>query len=271
MTISAETMAQDALTYVRALPEDIMAGLGVLLVNRQGSDADAYMRTENIIGHAEHGKLYQLGWQGLSEVADDCAAIELPAETEPPNVVLTGDWQAEVDLTTEDANILGGMGTYFLPQGESTLTIPVAECTAENLAYYDSQLVKVGETTRFDTTGNLPLTITAVGKTYAENYLMDPVKGGGTYLEVHDRPHFHMPLEEDAAGYLILGKRDKDGADRVSAFQIPYGYAVHMAPWAIHSDAYLTGRYLVIYSATPEFSTVILRQQDGELGRIEFS
>jgi len=44
-----------------------------------------------------------------------------------------------------------------------------------------------------------------------------------------------------------------------------------MAPWAIHSDAYLTGRYLVIYSATPEFSTVIPRQQNGDLGRIEFS
>lgn len=46
---------------------------------------------------------------------------------------------------------------------------------------------------------------------------------------------------------------------------------MHMAPWAIHSDAYLTGRYLVIYSATPEFSTVIPRQQNGDLGRIEFS
>lgn len=272
MTISAETMAQDALTTVRALPEDIMAGLGILLVNRQGSDANAYMRTENIIGHAEHGKLYQLGWQGLTEVPDDAGeAIALPAATEPAYTTLQGDWQAEVDLTTEDANILGGMGTYFLPEGDKTLTIPVAECTAENLAWYDSQLVKVGETTRFDTTGNLPMTITAVGKTYAENYLMDPVKGGGTYLEVHDRPHFHMPLEEEAAGYLILGKRDIDGADRVSAFQIPFGYAVHMAPWAIHSDAYLTGRYMVIYSATPEFSTVILRQTNGELGRIEFS
>lgn len=272
MTISAEGMAQDALAQVRALPADVLDGLGVLLVNRQGEDADAYMRTENIIGHAEHGKLYQLGWQGLTQVSDEQPApLELPQPTTPASLVLTGDWQQEVDLTTEDANILGGMGTYFLADGEQQMTIPVAPCTAENLAYYDSQLMKVGQTTRFDTTGNLPITITAVGTRYAENYLMDPAKGGGTYLEVHDRPHFHMPLEDSAAGYLILGKRDKNGADRVSAFQIPYGYAVHMAPWAIHSDAYLTGRYLVIYSATPEFSTVILRQSNGELGRIEFS
>ncbi len=269
--VSPEQLEQDALTYVRALPEDIMQGLGVLLVNRQGEDTDAYMRTENIIGHAEHGKLYQLGWQGLKEIEDNGQSIQLPEATEPPNLVLTGHWQQEVDLNTEDANILGGMGTYYLKDDDTGMTIPVAECTAENLAYYDSQLVKVGDTTRFDSTGNLPITITAVGKTYAQDYLMDPVKGGGTYLEVHDRPHFHMPVEEGAAGYLILGKRDKYGADRVSAFQIPYGYAVHMAPWAIHSDAYLTGRYLVIYSATPEFSTVIIRQKNGDLGSIEFS
>lgn len=268
--ISPEEFGQDALTYVRALPEDIMQGLGVLLVNRQGTDSNAYMRTENIIGHAEHGKLYQLGWQGLTEIEDDGQEIQLPEAEEPPHAVLTGQWQQEVDLTTEDANILGGMGTYYLRNDDTGIQIPVAKCSPENLAYYDSQLVKVGETTRFDSTGNLPITITAVGKTYAQNYLMDPVKGGGTYLEVHDRPHFHMPVEEDAAGYLILGKQDKDGADRVSAFQIPYGYAVHMAPWAIHSDAYLTGRYLVIYSATPEFSTVIIRQQNGDLGNIEF-
>ena len=43
-----------------------------------------------------------------------------------------------------------------------------------------------------------------------------------------------------------------------------------MAPWAIHLDAHLTGRYMVIYSATKNFLTVILRSQSSELAPIRF-
>ena len=272
MSTMSLDMSSDVFAQMRELPADLQKDLPILLVNRKGSTDSAYMRTENIVGYVEPGKLYRLTWQGLRPESDQQGdSTPLVKAAAPDHAVVRGDWISEVDLAMEDSNILGGMGSFLLPDGEDTLTIPVAEATPEALAFYDSHLLNVGETIRFDAKANLPVTITAVGEHYAEAYLMDEQKGGGTYLEVHDRPHFHMPLHKDAGGYLIIGKRCQDGLDRISAFKIPYGCAVAMAPWCIHSDAYLVGRYMVIYSATPEFSTVILREKSGQLAKIEFS
>ncbi|WP_343562005.1 hypothetical protein [Kiloniella sp. b19] len=260
----------DALAMTRCLPHDILEALPRLLVNRQGTTPDAYMRTENFLGHVRADRSYRLTAEGFVE-APEATPEALPKPVEPPHVVLDGTWDQTVDLTIDDANILGGNGRYLLCQGQEELIIPVADCTAEHLAWYDSQLMAVGDVTRFRTSGNLPVTLTSVGKDYPANYLLDAQRGGGAYLEVHDRPHFHMPLDRDAGGYLILGKQDEKGIRRVSAFRIPFGFGVHMAPWAIHCDAYVVGRYLVIYSATPEFSTVIVRKSCGALAPVSFA
>lgn len=269
MTADTHASVYDALAYVRELPEAIQKDLPTLIVNRKGNTPDAFMRTENFVGHVTPGETYTLGMDGFTPAAD-AVVLALPEAVTPPHCILQGEWNETVDLTIDDANILGGNGRYTLPAEERVLNIPVADTTAEHLAFYGSQLVAIGDATVFEANADLPVTITTVGKDYAEEYLLDAEKGGGAYLEVHDRPHFHMPMDETAAGYLIIGKRDDAGKQYVSAFQIPFGYGVHMAPWAIHADAYLTGRYMVIYSATPSFSTVIVRQQSGELAKITF-
>ncbi|WP_420548114.1 hypothetical protein [Curvivirga sp.] len=260
---------QEHVLDISMLPADLQRDAPVLTVNRIGQTENAYMRTECYLGYVEPERTYSLGFDGMKP-ADDMQVKDLPQSIKPPLTILTGQWISEVDLTIEDANILGGNGRYLLEEGETELQIAVAETTPEHLAYYGSHLVKVGEAVKFTSTGNLPLTITAVGEDYPDGYLLDPEKGGGAYLEVHDRPHFHMPMNEECGGYLIIGKRQESGVNEVSAFKIPYGYGVHMAPWAIHADAYLQGPYMVIYSATPRFSTVIVRKQDGELAKISF-
>jgi hypothetical protein len=227
------------------------------------------MRTECYLGYAQPSKTYTLSIDGMHEDSEAVVQV-LPEAIKPPLTYLTGQWQSHVDLTIKDANILGGNGRYLLASGESQLDIAVADCSAEHLAYYGCHLVALGDALSFQSTGNLPITVTSVGEDYPEGYLLDPKLGGGAYLEVHDRPHFHMPMNEACGGYLIIGKRNEQGLDEISAFKIPYGFGVNMAPWAIHSDAYLVGSYMVIYSATPEFSTVIVRSSDGELAKIGF-
>lgn len=259
----------DALATVRTLPKDVIDAIPVLMVNRQGKTDNAYMRTENFLGHAEPGTSYQVTMEGF--IPSNAEPKPLATPRMPPHVILDGEWNEKVDFSRDDANILGGNGTYFIPDNDDKLIIPIAETTAEHLAFYGSWLVKVGDIVRFETTGNLPVTITSVGEDYPEHYLLKEDKGGGTYLEVHDRPHFHMPIEENTGGYLIVGKEGTDGIKRVSAFQIPFGYGIHMGAWAIHSDAYIIGRHLVIYSATPEFSTVIIRHKSGKLAPIAFA
>ena len=263
------TVQEDVLSGLRSLPEDLQKDVPVLTVNRQGASPESYMRTENYLGYVEPNKTYRLQTDGMYE-GNDLNVKPLPEPIKPPLTQLTGDWQTTVDLTIDDANILGGNGRYLLNEGENTLNIAIAEATPEHLAYYHSHLVKVGDAIQFETSGNLPLTVTSVGKDYPQDYLLNPELGGGAYLEVHDRPHFHMPLDESCAGYLIIGKRNSQGLDEISAFQVPFGYGIHMAPWAIHADSYITGRFMVIYSATPDFSTVIVRQKNGNLANINF-
>ena len=268
-TKSSLAITYDALQFTRAMPQDLIDGSPVLMVNRLGSTETSYMRTENFIGHCEPDTVYQVSLdKGFVPTSGE--PIKLAAPVEPPHLVLSGKWETKIDYTNDDSNILGGNGRYVVPTGENHITIPIAETTPEHLAYYGSYLVKSGDLIRFDSTGNLPVTITSVGEDYPENYLLKEDLGGGAYLEVHDRPHFHMPLDKDCGGYLIVGMCGDDGINRVSAFQIPFGYAIHMGPWAIHCDAYIIGRHLVIYSATPEFSTVILRDQDNGLASIQF-
>ncbi len=271
MSKDALNMFDDVFAHMRELPADLRQDLPILVVNRKGDHCAAFMRTENIIGYAEPEKHYRLTWQGLAPEAMATVSKSLVKPVAPPLVDAEGEWLKDVDLSTKDANILGGMGSFFLPDGKDELVIPIAQTTREHLAFYGCRLVKVGEILSFDSTGNLPVTITSIGEGYVESYLMDKDKGGGTYLEVHDRPHLHMPLNKDAGGYLIIGKHSQEGDYLISAFHVPFGYAIAMAPWVIHSDAYLVGRYLVIYSATPEFSTVILRKKNGELAPIRFS
>lgn len=263
------TVQEDMLSGLKHLPDDLQKDVPLLTVNRQGASPESYMRTENFIGHVIPNKVYQLQLDGMYE-KEDLKVSPLPKAIAPPSTKLTGDWQTKVDLTIDDANILGGNGRYLLNKGETSLNIAIADATPEHLAYYGSHLVKIGDAIQFESSGNLPLTITSVGKDYPQDYLLNPELGGGAYLEVHDRPHFHMPLDETCAGYLIIGKRNEQGLDEVSAFQVPFGYGIHMAPWAIHADAYITGRFMVIYSATPDFSTVILRKNNGELADIRF-
>lgn len=263
------TVQQDVLSGLRSLPEDLQKDVPVLTVNRQGVSPESYMRTENYLGYVEPNKVYQLQLDGMYETKT-LSVKPLPNAITPPRTQLTGDWQSKVDLTIDDANILGGNGRYLLNKGETSLEIAIAETTPEHLAYYHSSLVKIGEAIQFESNGNLPLTVTSVGKDYPQGYLLDPKLGGGAYLEVHDRPHFHMPLDESCGGYLIIGKRNKEGLDEVSAFKVPFGYGINMAPWAIHADSYITGRYMVVYSATSDFSTVIIRKEDGELANISF-
>ncbi|WP_330925888.1 hypothetical protein [Candidatus Sororendozoicomonas aggregata] len=268
----ATSYTNDALNNIRKLPKDIIQSLPGIIVNRQGSCKESYMVTEDFIGYAEHKKAYQLTFDGLNLINDGRQSLPLPEPTIPPHTVLKGQWIARIDFMTEDvgANILGGNGRYTLAnEDDDVLEIKIADCTESNLAWYGCSFLKELDLLYFDTTGNLPISIVSIGQEYVNGYLLDPHKGGGEYLEVHDRPHFYMPLNEHAGGYLIIGKYTRDKQRVISAFKIPYGYAVNVAPWCIHADSHLIGRYMVIYSMTESYSTVIVRKSTGEIAPIQ--
>ncbi|MGY0399976.1 MAG: hypothetical protein ACWIPH_08635 [Ostreibacterium sp.] len=258
----------DSLATIRELPDDLKNDLPILLVNRKGHSKNAFMKTEHFIGHVEPNRVYQVTFEGFFPSRRK-HADKLSQSKTPNKMTLRGEWNPQIDVINSDANILGGNGCYTLPKGNDFLTIPICKTTPEYLAYYGCQLVRIGDYVTFESNENLPVTITSVGDKYVDDYLLNPNLGGGAYLEVHDRPHFHMPMDIKSKGYLIIGKNN-NGEKEISAFQIPYGFGVLMSPWSIHSDAHLIGRYMVIYSNTKKFSTVIIRKSNGDLSKINF-
>lgn len=108
-----------------------------------------------------------------------------------------------------------------------------------------------------------------IGERYVENYLLNEDFGGGFYIEYHSCPHYHQPLDEKSKGWLILGKfTDDEKHVRLSAFKISFGYGVYMPPNVLHCDAFLTGNYLVAYTAAKEYKTGVFLTKEKEITSI---
>jgi hypothetical protein len=163
------------------------------------------------------------------------------------------DWnQQNTPLQTDSSNILGSSSKL-----EVTSNINIPTINSDALWYYNTKLYNINDIISFDE--DLPLFEMEVGRNYVPEYIMK--KAGGVYLEEHTRPHFHMPLTKEAAGHIILGKHTQGGI-HVSAFQIPFGKALFMPNNTIHNDCFLTGKYNVIYSKTPDYKTMLLTHND---------
>lgn len=91
------------------------------------------------------------------------------------------------------------------------------------------------------------------GGEYAELTLRE---GDGIFLETHDFPQTITPLQEDAGGFVLLGRpREsyrKNGADRgapitidLVAVRIPYGHTLIVGKNAWHGDATLRGLHMM--------------------------
>jgi hypothetical protein len=107
--------------------------------------------------------------------------------------------------------------------------------------------------------------IVNIGKTYINDYILQENYGCGVYLEYHKNPHFHMPLNENSGGGIILAKKIEEDKYHISCFRIPNGYATYIPPYTIHNDCFLIGKYYVIYSKSEPFSTCLLRNKNDKI------
>lgn len=267
--VCAQASSTNSVEIKPDLPPHIQKNLTTLVLNRQGLSDSAYMTTTRVFDFVSAHKTYKVVDQGLSLCqGKDCSPTpSSTAEGVPPFAIVTGKWQNEVVELASDANILGGFGRFSLTQ--SSVKVPGILANDQQLKFYGARLLKIGDAIQFDTPADLPLTQVNIGEEYVDKYIMQENIGGGMYLEYHNTPHFHQPLDEHASGYLLLAKKQSDLGYVLTAFQIPYGYAVYTPPNVLHNDAFLVGRYNVIYTVTDRFSTVLLRDQDNRMVRIQ--
>lgn len=265
---------RDHFVHIRNLPTRLLASLPQLIVNRQGKDQDAFMITRDIVTTIQPQIRYQFTFPELHAPTLNPSTEPISMATEggamkrPKHAILQGSWLDAVPNTACDANILGGMGTLVLDLKEA-VSIPVIQANAEDLAFYQAQLLTEGSVFYFETEECLPLTEVSIGKDYVEQYLAHSEFGGGEYIEYHDQPHFWAPQHSQSGGHILLGRQI--GADYYfTGFYIPFGSAIYLSPYTLHSDAYLVGDYVVVYALSSHFSTVLLRDQEKRMQRLQF-
>ncbi len=270
----------DNLLNIRNLPKHILAQLQQLIVNRVGSSPDAVMLTRDIVGVVSPSQSYQLVNQSTTR-GNSIALKPVPSSArdfpmskggspinKPKHAALKGSWVSDESVFNPDANILGGMGALVLSHNE-VVNIPVIEATAESLAYYNAYLLPIGSTVKFETRVDLPVTEVVVGTHYVNHYLSQDCYGGGEYIEYHDQPHLWAPQNQKCSGHILLGHHHND-TFYLTAFKIPFGHAVYLSPYTLHSDAYLVGDYLVVYTVTDKYSTVLFKDKHMLPKRLSF-
>ena len=184
----------------------------------------------------------------------------------PKYIDIEGIWDDKKQLKINNSNILGDFGKFTTA---SHIDIPINIANKFNVSYYGAQLYNIFDRIKFDTTEVLPLTEMIIGENYAKGFIEEKELGGGQYLETHDNPHYHSPMNTDDKGYIILGKW-VDKKIRLSAFTIPYYTGLYTPKNIIHNDANLIGRWLVVYSKSEKYSTVLLRDENDECTKINF-
>ena len=233
-----------------------------LFVDRKGSSPQAFMRTTGFLAEIEPSHAYQVEGGNLVRT-QKVPQRQRTVAIMPPHCILQGEWHHPSQDRTDASSVLGDIGPFIAKN--RVLDIPVAATQPETLAYYGAQLLHHGDIVCFDHEVPLPLFSMEIGPDYIRDYMLQKKHANGIFLEYHDRPHFHMPLDSEASGHLILGKKVKAQAYHLSAFAIPYAYAIYTPPDIIHNDSFLVGRYAVIYAQTKNFSTVRLLDSEARI------
>ena len=231
-----------------------------IIVKRFGTLISSYMITNHIIREIRPNinyRIYRSDLVPLLEYKLDKSYIYI--DNIPKFIDIDDKWNDNEKINSNNANILGNFGRF---ETESIINLPINYANKGNVNYYGAKLFNINELIKFDFNYSyLPLTYMTIGKDYAKNYLEDINLGGGQYLEVHDNPHFHSPLHSDNKGFIILGKKINNKI-RLSGFIIPWNTALYTPSGVIHNDGNLIGKWMVCYSKTLNFSTVLLRDKN---------
>jgi len=212
-----------------------------ILVDRRGDVFGSNMTTESLVDEVKIGSCYKFTCNGLEEVIDNSWRC-----------IINKKWDDSIgEIKNGEANILGGSRYLVL---DDNLNIPVA--SSNYLWYYGVKIMNIGDVVCFETDcDKLPLFMMDIGCNYVDEYIMK--KGGGVYLEKHERPHFYIRCNTYSSGYLCFGRECNEGIS-ISAFEVPEGKALYVPNNVIHNDCFLTGKYKVIYSKTDKYETLVL-------------
>ncbi len=158
-------------------------------------------------------------------------------------------------------NILGSSDLFIY---NNNFEIPEVITNQATLNFYGCKLIKSGDIFNLQNNKPMPLFEITVGSDYVQNYLLQENLGNGFYIESHNTPHYHQPLNSDSTGHIILAKRFENQLI-MSKFKIPLGFGLYTPPYVYHSDAYLVGNYNVIYNKADDYQTFMFKNNENNI------
>lgn len=215
--------------------------------------------------------------QATSLHPEDLPPAKRPAEyLAPKETVFGAQWFTQYEMpalaTDGSSNAFGGFGTIQMAS-DGTLPLPVVDALyapTEFLAAYGVKLVHLTEPTHIDfgRSHDLMLFRYDVHTEYFDKYVKTP-KGGGVYLETHDDfPHLAIPLDPSCGGSYTVGRRIGTNEYAIASFKIKFGWALVIAPGAIHDDATLTGPHVIGLTTNVDathVNTALMRTKEGKI------
>lgn len=223
-----------------------------IIVDRRGSLPHSNMTTTDVIGEIRPYINYHITTVDLRQTNKTLRSTTVESGSNN-YIIISNTWNRDISTDTRESNILGKSGTIIVDT--EVLDIPVST----DYSYFGVTMYHIGDIICFDNICTcLPVCNVEIGRDYINEYIMK--RAGGVYLEYHNRPHFHMPRDRHAGGYIVLGKFVGEHI-HLAAVKIPYGCALYTPNNVIHNDCFLTGKYIVVYSKTENFSNVLLKNK----------
>lgn len=230
-----------------------------LFVNRMGLNDEAYMKTNYIVNRFE--KYSKVIWRNNNlETCEKNITIKDSRLLKPKRLKINIQIK-EINENVENNNILG-KNSYIFIENE-LLKIPIEVATEKKLNYYFCNLIEDGDIFKLNNKSEIQNFNISIGQNYFKDYILQNGLGNGIYIETHDTPHFHQPLNSNCSGYLIIGKIKRDELI-ITAFKIPFGKAIYIPPNTYHCDACLVGEYNVIYTITEKYKTYLIYNENNK-------
>jgi hypothetical protein len=224
----------------------------MLFINRKGIDENSYMITTKYID------IYDINQSLLFK---ENRLIKLRGGEKEEKIERKEEEKIEIERLEQTNNILGNNDVFIMDKERIEILIE----DNNNISFYGAQLLNEGDYFNVQNKQQMVLYEMEIGEKYVDSFLLQSNYGDGFYIEIHDLPHFHQPMNESSSGHIILGKIGNDGEFILNAFKIPFGQALFIPPNVYHSDAYLVGKYNVVYGKTDDYKTLLFRNLKREI------
>jgi|LakMenEpi03Aug12_release.lakeMendotaPanAssembly.Ray.scaffolds.fasta_scaffold378635_1 hypothetical protein len=240
-----------------------------LFVSRKGVSDEAYMITKELITIFPIDCSLVLDKNNII-TTNKPNYINIPKMLSPeiPNFTMVeGYFHNSANMTTTilTNNILGNNSIFYTKV--HNIQIPIISFSDQLLEFFGCKVINNGDVFSIDNKKEMPFFKVLIGKNYKNDYLLKEGLGDGFYIEKHDTPHIHQPVNINSNGFIVLAKR-LENLLLLSKIKIPFGKALYIPANVYHNDSLLIGEYNVLYTKTDNYQTYLFKTYEDKIVNI---